>query len=225
MPVRPAAAGVVKHEILWIYTDQLVSTFWTYRAATADMAARIEAERVILKNWCDVHWRGGMNDSCSISGPIKSWDMSTVPPTKYADYPIVPALNGQRAGGNAAPSTINMAVSLRTQAVGATIRGINGRVFHTGFLLASGTDFAFNQFAAARIVDVRTRFDALRTALNAAGVHGRWCVVSYQDGGVRGAPVYRAVPLVLPVDHLLVNGVVQTQRRRRPRQASYTLGT
>jgi hypothetical protein len=227
MAVRPAAAGVMKHQVMWSHSGEVcVTTFWTHRAVTADWTVRRNAEHDIIRGWIDNSWQGSAHPPWAAT-MIKSWRMDVVPPTKFPDKPITPALVGERGGAGvvALPPTINAIVSLRTEAVGASTRGINGHFAWPGV----GTDmFTGNTLQAFAQTMVKDRVDELRAALKegvGGTAQGTWCIVSYVDGGTGPVPVYRAVPLVKLVDHVIVRGVLGVQRRRKARLNSYAVGS
>lgn len=232
MPLRPPVAGLVRHEAFYEYRGETgdlppelaMMTFWTWRAATPDLAARVESERQTIRAQYTNHLRHISPNGWS-HNLIKSWRHDTPTPTKFPDF--APGQINSDSGSPSGPSAITLAISLRTQAVGASVRGINGRVFHPGIRkdYMSGNFIVGGPFLGYFLAG----YDYLRTTFAAnAGAPtyaGAWVVVSFRAGGTRRVPVWRAAPLVLPVDHLLVNPRFDVQRKRAPRQQSYALGT
>lgn len=225
MTLRAAVAGLVKHQLMWLDSGGVsVTTIWTHRAVTANLAVRVADERAILRTWCTNQWRPQATVSSRLQ-VIKTWDMSVVPPVKLADDPgdIIGNLAG--AGSGALPSFCTAVVALRTQAVGASTRGVNGRIAHVGLDKQQYTNDDLNAGTRTALIAV---YDNLRTTLKegvGGTAQGTWCIVSYQHGGTRAAPVYRGAPLVLAVNHILMTSRLGVQRRRRVRQQSFALGT
>lgn len=226
MPIRHAAAGVVKHAVLFERTSSgelAVSTFWTYKAGAVS-PARITAEQNVISSWLAVGGAGGWKGAATAGWRavlLKAWDFSVVPPAKGSQVVVNVAGEG---GTTLAPSSLSVAMALRSQPVGASVRGINGRIYHVGlpraFVVGDYLDSGFGN-------QMRSIYNALRAAFIAgAGAGcGVWSIVSFFDAGSRTTKVARAVPLVLPVDHILCSERVATQRRRLPRQNSFPLGT
>lgn len=227
MPLRPASAGTVKHQVYLLLSGEvMLITLWTHHTSMTVTAARIAEERTVINTWINTNWRSGLTTSISVT-LIKSWNMSIVPPPKSTDFVPTGGVAGT-TGGAYLPPALAVTVSLRTQPVGAGIRGINGHISDCGHVVANYQGSGVGVWLATNVSNRLTQYNALRTTLKegvGGGVRGTWCIVSYQDGGARGAPVYRVVPLVLLVDHLLILDRIGLQRRRRPREQSFPIGS
>jgi hypothetical protein len=220
MPIRPAVAGVVKVEALFTnsVTGQIaVATYWTHKAATVDMD-RINADVLIV---AQIYHPAGGNVAARIASAwtltlTKAWDFSTSPPTKMAQN--VWSIAGAGSGG--LPSTVSIPIALRTQPVGAPIRGVNGRLAHIG---PSSGDVSGDTVTSGAALITGYGYGLAHFGTDAHS--GTWVVISFFKGGTRRSKVPRTPPLVLPVNHILVPTLIGVQRRRRARQNSYALGS
>jgi hypothetical protein len=110
---------------------------------------------------------------------------------------------------NAMPNNCSLCVSLRS---GLTGRSARGRWFWAGLTEDQVED---NTVVTGSVTDIVAAIDALRDAIEALGL--LWMIVSYVNNGAprAGGPVYFQV-----VDALVVDDVVDSQRRRLPGRGS-----
>lgn len=221
MTILPVLLGTLKHEVFWLTSsnDICVTTLWTHKAVDPIPQSRVDNEQAAIKAWLTASWRPIAVDTVRAT-LLKAWDMGTVPPTKFVDHPITPAIVGSGANTDSLPHSVGVVISLRTEAVGSGVRGRNGRIFHMG-LRRSYLQNAFPDFTGGTEFDgilaaYNTLLTALKTATDAA--RGNWSIVGRQLDGVPNFDV-------IPIDHLIGVHNVSVQRRRRPRQPSYAIGS
>lgn len=221
MPTRPPADGVIKHQLMFKWRGQwCVTTFWVLHDATPTQVM-CDADRAVLKNWCDVHWQPNA-DTGAVAREIKSWSMETATPTKFAPdvwYPLT-HITGT-LGGSGGIQGVTYALSLRTGAEGALPKPPSGRIYHIGRPVIGDYEAGNSRVTGACSTALEAAYTALITAFTGVGDIGVWVVMSYQLGGSRAAPAFRATPLALPITRIRSEGRVDFQRRRLPRQQSY----
>lgn len=214
----PVVPGVVKHQLYTAYVgneaalksptyNEAVFTFWTSGGVSPVAQARIDAEQTAIRDWVQATARAQWSPRMQATG-IRSWDYGLDPAPRTV-FRIWPTIVGTLVvatevadWGAAAQSWIG---AIRTQAVGSVVRNRqNGRLFwpmagYNGTVLAPSA------------ANVAAALNTLRTArLNGTGLVGTWSVVSFYAGGVP-----RVAPLVLPVDHVIVQRLGYQQRRNR----------
>lgn len=218
---KPAVAGLIKHQLMWVVSSQFwVTTLWVKHAgaATPAMAA---ADQAVISAWATATWKPQAHPICALR-QVKSYDFGTTPPTAFNPLDLYPLATITGTNGTSInPPLCTLAVSLRTGLVGDTPKPPSGRIYHVGGIAQSG-------LAADRFyVDAGTATAAINTwsALNSAftntGDIGDWVVMSWFDGGTREVPVLRAVPLALPITRIYCNTRIAYIGKRRPRQQSF----
>jgi hypothetical protein len=108
------------------------------------------------------------------------------------------------AAFDATPNQVAVVVSLRTAFIGRSYRG---RVYIPGLV---GSSIVDNQISTGQQTGLQNAFAALDAAFDVAGY--TWVVASYQENNV-----LRSTAVGTPVETLIVNRRVDTQRRRLPR--------
>lgn len=108
------------------------------------------------------------------------------------------------AAFDALPNQVAAVVSLRTAFIGRSYRG---RLYIPGLVAGSIQD---NQISTGQQTGLQDAFAALDAAFDVAGY--TWVVASYQENNV-----LRSTAVGTPVETLIVNKRVDTQRRRLPR--------
>lgn len=222
----PVADGVLKHQLYtaWVGNEanlkpvsfnEAVFTFWTWKGTSPVSGTRIAAEQTAILAWLASHAKQQWAPRMQATN-LRTWDygLDPAPRTATRIFPTVVGTLGVTAEvadwGAAAWSWIG---ALRSEPVGSATRNrLNGRIFWplAGFSGTAGAPTAAN---------VATALNALRTGrLNGTGDVGTWSIVSYYTGG---AP--RVTPLVLPVDHVVVQRQGYQQRRNR-RYGPYARG-
>lgn len=212
VPLRPAVPGVVKHQLMYLWRGQVLVTTLHVQHAQPVTQAMVDADRAQIRAWAQTDMGNRWPTTCQLQ-QIKSWDLSTAPPAKFPNNDIVPAITGsQNEVSRPMPTLLTYAVSLRTGVAGAGTKSLSGRIYHVGILPddVNGNDLVVT---ASRL----TAYNALLNRLDAPdGLIGQLVVVSY-----RANKAWRLVPLVMPVTHMYIEGTLDVQRRRKPRQQSF----
>jgi len=218
--VLPVADGVLKHQ-LYVRLDEAmvvygrpvrqndaVFTFWTHKAGGGSpvSGARITAEQDGIAAWCALASVRLIFADTDLLYEVRTWDYGLDP------APRTVRLLGTGIAGSGTAEVghpyVNRVVAMRSEAVGSVVRNrLNGRLYHP---LTHAT-------AAA----VKTEYDRLKnTYLNPAGdaARGNWVLVSWRAGGAIRTP-----PLVVGIDHLIVDRI-GVQRRRNVHYPPYRRG-
>lgn len=221
MPSRAAAAGVIRHQLHYVWNGEMCVTVLHVAHGATPTQAMVDADRGVLTYWHTNTWRAIARSECQLR-VIKSWSMQTAPPTKFADldlYPLTPITGTMTAA--CMGWAITAAISLRTGTIGELPKPISGRIYHVGGIRTDIVDqyqFAPSQAQADAFAG---NYEVLRAAFTGVGNIGTLAVVSYYNGGTRTSKVSRVTPLVLPVTHVKTDRRLDVQRRRMPRQQSY----
>lgn len=226
--VFPVADGVLKHQLYYqpgtstegAHEDDLVLTVWTYKATGSPVGAtRVTAEQDAMMAWVSAWGRALLPTNWQFID-LRTWDygLDPAPRTRRIFLPIQGTANISSGSTGPMPTRSQThIVALRTQPVGSTVRNrLNGRSsWPIPYVSIAG--FATTYIPSAS--QVQSAFNALLAAFQGAGNVGIMSLVSYETGG---AP--RLVPLVTPINHVLVQrfGV---QRRRDPKPGPYARGT
>ena len=221
MPPRPAVEGLLKHQLMYgVFSPvEYCMTIWTFKPAYPVAGARVAYEQGAIIAWLTSHWRAVTYNQVN-ANEVRTWDFGTTPPTKYPTAVVFPAVFGQLplTGGSASPRAVQAVVALRTQPIGSAIRNrLNGRIFHTG--LQSTTPDALNVPGSGNVQDAYTNLlGRLNTVAHADS--GNWSVPSFFEGGAM-----RVVPVITPINHVVVRTQPGIQRRRAKHAAAYPRGT
>src|SRR5688572_6734236 len=118
MPTRAAAAGVLKHQLMWVWNSQFCVTVFHVAHGVEPTQAMVDADRGVLTNWATNTWKPIASNQCALR-QIKTWSMHVSPPAKFANLDLYP--NSTITGSSnqpMLPMCMTVAVSLRTGAVG-----------------------------------------------------------------------------------------------------------
>lgn len=220
----PVANGVLKHQLYHqagtgdgTQSNPAVLSLWTYKASGSPVGAtRIAAEQAAILAWVNANAKPTLPTTWQFVD-LRTWDygLDPAPKTRTRIFPPIQGTLSAASNQTSLPggNSSSYIVALRTQPVGSVIRDrLNGRVAWPLLRQIFGSpDPSLATVAAA--------FTNLLTArLNGAGDVGTWSVVSFREGNL-----IRLVPLVVPVNHVLVQRV-GTQRRRNPKPGPYARG-
>lgn len=154
----------------------------------------------VIETWASTEWIDLAVAEWSMTG-LQIRDLSTEFGT-FLDYPMSVA---GVAGGDAAPSTVTIAISLRT---GVSGRSFRGRLYHVGL---GDTSMNGDYIDLTQRTILINGYEVLRSALIADDF--AWSVASfYSNGAPRTGAVVTAITQITITDL-----VVDQQRRRKPR--------
>lgn len=222
MPTRPPVPGVLKHQVMFRWRgDWCVSTFRVSHGGVTPTQAMVDADRAVLHGWLVDFWAGNATSQV-VARAVKSWSLETVIPTKFDDLNWYPLTHVQGSGGDCLMGT-TMALSLRTGAAGTVEKPPNGRLYHVGGPRTSAFDQQTNILGTTEHNALKSAYANLIDLFTGVGNVGTWVLVSYWAGGTRAVPVLRGAPAVLPITHILSDGKLDFQRRRKPRQQAFTV--
>ena len=160
--------------------------------------ADVDTVAAIGLDWWDTVFRLLVSNDLCVNN-IQATDVSQQP----AVQTTLPALTNPcgDAAFDAAPNNVATVVSLRTAFIGRSYRG---RIYIPGLVASSIVD---NQISTGQQTGLQNAFAALDAAFDLAGY--TWVVASYQENNV-----LRSTAVGTPVQTLIVNRRVDTQRRR-----------
>lgn len=179
--------------------NQAVNTFWFYDANGDLTLSRAQTLTSAMADWLQTDWADvAVADWKAVRCETRGWNaVEAAYDDELLDIPGT-------LTGDALPSEVTIAISLRT---GFTGRSKRGRIFHVGI---GETNVIGDMISDAYKNNLVTAYAGLKTITDPLDF--TWVVASFQtEGAPRAQGVYTPITSIVIVDN-----IVDSQRKRKP---------
>ena len=199
LPFQPAP-NTARYEVIFTQDGQRIENVFHVLFSSIFTTTHLFEAVAHFRDWWAGAGKGMASDAVSVATVVMSSLQDPTAPT--LEFPTSDWPTGTRTSP-AMPMNVTVAVSLRTALRGRSYRG---RIYHVGL---TEDMIANSVLLPTYVADVAASYSDLKSRLATGGF--QLCVLSRVNGGVR-----RTTGVSTPVESILVDAFLDSQRRRLP---------